>query len=153
MKDQFQDFDIIFVTRHINEIIKDKDWHKQFGDILIMQEPDFELDRKHYSVYGYLMQFRDMTRIDLRLMHPDSILNYINDAYSIVLLDKTGNYQSFNFNKEEMYLTKVASQYEFNKNVNEIYWVSTYVIKGIARKDFMYAEYMLANPVKMRLLN
>ncbi|UTH15063.1 aminoglycoside 6-adenylyltransferase [Macrococcus epidermidis] len=148
MKDQFQDFDIIFVTRHINEIIKDKDWHKQFGDILIMQEPDFELDRKHYSVYGYLMQFRDMTRIDLRLMHPDSILNYINDAYSIVLLDKTGNYQSFNFNKEEMYLTKVASQYEFNKNVNEIYWVSTYVIKGIARKDFMYAEYMLANPVK-----
>lgn len=148
VKDQFQDYDIIFATRHINDFIKDKDWHKQFGDILIMQEPDFELDKKHYNVYGYLMQFRDMTRIDLRLMHPDSILNYIDDAYSKVLLDKRRNYQSFNFNKEEMYVTKVATQYEFNKIVNEIYWVSTYVIKGIARKDFMYAEFMLSNPVK-----
>lgn len=148
VKDQFQDYDIIFATRNINDFVKDKEWHKQFGEILIMQEPDFEETKKQYKVYGYLMQFRDMTRIDLRLMHPDSILNYIDDAYSIVLLDKRGNYQSFNFNKEEMYVTKVATQYEFNKIVNEIYWVSTYVIKGIARKDFMYAEYMLANPVK-----
>lgn len=113
-----------------------------------MQEPDFEEAKKKYKVYGYLMQFQDMTRIDLRLMQPDSILEYIDDAYSKVLLDKTGIYQSFNFNKEEMYVTKVATQYEFEKIVNEIYWVSTYVIKGIARKDFMYAEYMLANPVK-----
>lgn len=149
VKDQFQDYDIIFATRHINEIVKDKDWHKQFGDILIMQEPYFELGRKNYNVYGYLMQFRDMTRIDLRLMQPDSILEYIDDAYSKVLLDKTGNYQQFNFNKEEeMYVTKVATQYEFENIVNEIYWVSTYVIKGIARKDFMYAEFMLSHPVK-----
>ncbi|MBH9581615.1 aminoglycoside 6-adenylyltransferase [Staphylococcus felis] len=90
-----------------------------------------------------------MTRIDLRLIRPGRILENIDDAYSKVLLDKTGNYQSFNFNKEEeMYVTKVAKQYEFDKIVNEIYWVSTYVIKGIARKDYMYAEYMLSNPVK-----
>lgn len=148
IKDQFQDYDIIFATRHINDFVKDKEWHKQFGEILIMQEPDFEETKKKYKVYGYLMQFRDMTRIDLRLMNPDSILEFIDDAYSKVLLDKKGNYQSFNFNKEEKYVTKVATQYEFEKIVNEIYWVSTYVIKGIARKDFMYAEYMVSNPVK-----
>ncbi|WP_414052615.1 aminoglycoside 6-adenylyltransferase [Macrococcus animalis] len=148
VKDQFQDYDIIFATRHINDFVEDKEWHKQFGEILIMQEPDFEEAKKQYKVYGYLMQFQDMTRIDLRLMQPDSILEYIDDAYSKVLLDKTESYQSFNFNKEEMYVTKVATQYEFEKIVNEIYWVSTYVIKGVARKDFMYAEYMLANPVK-----
>ncbi|QQB03506.1 aminoglycoside 6-adenylyltransferase [Staphylococcus felis] len=149
LKDQFQDYDIIFATKYIDQIIKDKEWHKQFGDILIMQEPDFEPDKKQYDVYGYLMQFQDMTRIDLRLIRPGRILENIDDAYSKVLLDKTGNYQSFNFNKEEeMYVTKVAKQYEFDKIVNEIYWVSTYVIKGIARKDYMYAEYMLSNPVK-----
>lgn len=148
VKDQFQDYDIIFATRHINDFVKDNEWHKQFGEILIMQEPDFEEAKKQYKVYGYLMQFQDMTRIDLRLMQPDSILEYIDDAYSKVLLDKKGIYQSFNFNKEEMYVTKVATQYEFKKIVNEIYWVSTYVVKGIARKDFMYAEYMISNPVK-----
>ncbi|PTJ85367.1 streptomycin resistance protein, partial [Staphylococcus hyicus] len=149
VKDKFQDYDIIFSTYYINEIIKQKDWYKQFGDILIMQEPDFRIDKKQYDIYTYLMQFQDMTRIDLRLMNPDYISSSMDDAYSKVLLDKTGEYQLFNFNKEyEMYVTKLATQNEFNKIVNEIYWVSTYVVKGIVRKDYMYAEHMISNPVK-----
>ncbi|NJH66430.1 streptomycin resistance protein [Staphylococcus agnetis] len=149
VKDKFQDYDIIFSTYYINEIIKQKDWYKQFGDILIMQEPYFRIDKKQYDIYTYLMQFQDMTRIDLRLMNPDYISSSMDDAYSKVLLDKTGEYQAFNFNKEyEMYVTKLATQNEFNKIINEIYWVSTYVVKGIIRKDYMYAEHMISIPVK-----
>ncbi|HCN61676.1 MULTISPECIES: aminoglycoside 6-adenylyltransferase [Mammaliicoccus] len=153
MKDQFQDYDIIFSTKYVNEFVKDKEWHKQFGDTLIMQTPDYHPEKNYYKVFGYLLQFKNMIRIDLRLMHPDYICEYIDDAYSKILLDKTGDYNSFNFNKEsQMYYTKLVSEYEFNKIINEIYWVSTYVIKGIARKDFMYAEYMLSNPVKTEFI-
>lgn len=32
--DRLQDYDIIFATEYVNEFVKDKEWHKQFGPIL-----------------------------------------------------------------------------------------------------------------------
>lgn len=41
-----------------------------------------------------------------------------------------------------------STKFLINKILNEIYWVSTYVVKGIARNDIIYSEFMISNPIK-----
>lgn len=39
-KDIFQDYDIVYVVKETDSFIKDEKWINQFGDLLMMQEPD-----------------------------------------------------------------------------------------------------------------
>ncbi|MBG9979568.1 aminoglycoside 6-adenylyltransferase [Facklamia lactis] len=153
-KDRFQDYDLVYITRYVNEIAQEKDWPQQFGDVLIMQTPDKQPGLTDYSVFAFLMQFKDLTRIDLRLIHPELLTDRLNDAYSQVLLDKQGCYGAFNFNREsELYHTYVASEEEIKQWLNEIFWVSTYVVKGIARQDLLYAESLLSHVLREMLID
>lgn len=153
-KDRFQDYDLVYITRYVNEIAQEKDWPQQFGDVLIMQTPDKQPGLIDYSVFAFLMQFKDLTRIDLRLIHPELLTDRLDDAYSQVLLDKQGCYGAFNFNREsELYYTYVASEEEIKQWLNEIFWVSTYVVKGIARQDLLYAESLLSHVLRKVLID
>lgn len=147
-KDDFQDYDIVFVTNFIEDIISDTNYHKKFGDILIMQKPNEFRNKTEYNCFAYLMQFQDLTRIDLRLIKPEFLEDYLDDAFSKVLLDKKNKYLDYNFERSSLYETKQLSEDEINKILNEIYWVSTYVVKGITRNDIMYSEFMISNPIK-----
>ncbi|MCC9913058.1 streptomycin resistance protein, partial [Streptococcus agalactiae] len=115
---------------------------KKFGDILIMQKPNEFRNKMEYNCFAYLMQFQDLTRIDLRLIKPEFLEDYLDDAFSKVLLDKKNKYLDYNFERSALYETKQLSEDEINKILNEIYWVSTYVVKGIARNDIIYSEFM-----------
>ncbi|MCD0061408.1 streptomycin resistance protein, partial [Streptococcus agalactiae] len=79
-KDDFQDYDIVFVTNFIEDIISDTYYHKKFGDILIMQKPNEFRNKMEYNCFAYLMQFQDLTRIDLRLIKPEFLEDYLDDA-------------------------------------------------------------------------
>ncbi|HEO4433703.1 TPA: aminoglycoside 6-adenylyltransferase [Streptococcus agalactiae] len=147
-KDDFQDYDIVFVTNFIEDIISDTNYHKKFGDILIMQKPNEFRNKTEYNCFAYLMQFQDLTRIDLRLIKPEFLEDYLDDAFSKVLLDKKNKYLDYNFERSSLYETKQLSEDEINKILNEIYWVSTYVVKGIVRNDIIYSEFMISNPIK-----
>ncbi|HEO3871406.1 TPA: aminoglycoside 6-adenylyltransferase [Streptococcus agalactiae] len=147
-KDDFQDYDIVFVTNFIEDIISDTYYHKKFGDILIMQKPNEFRNKMEYNCFAYLMQFQDLTRIDLRLIKPEFLEDYLDDAFSKVLLDKKNKYLDYNFERSALYETKQLSEDEINKILNEIYWVSTYVVKGIARNDIICSEFMISNPIK-----
>ncbi|HEO4152599.1 TPA: aminoglycoside 6-adenylyltransferase [Streptococcus agalactiae] len=147
-KDDFQDYDIVFVTNFIEDIISDTYYHKKIGDILIMQKPNEFRNKMEYNCFAYLMQFQDLTRIDLRLIKPEFLEDYLDDAFSKVLLDKKNKYLDYNFERSALYETKQLSEDEINKILNEIYWVSTYVVKGIARNDIIYSEFMISNPIK-----
>src|SRR5690554_5488947 len=68
--DIFRDFDIVYVVDEIRPFIEDKTWIHNFGEILMMQEPESNdkwLGRKvnFDKRYAYLMLFRDGIRIDL----------------------------------------------------------------------------------------
>ena len=138
-KDDFQDYDIVFVTNFIEDIISDTNYHKKFGDILIMQKPNEFRNKTEYNCFAYLMQFQDLTRIDLRLIKPEFLEDYLDDAFSKVLLDKKNKYLDYNFERSSLYETKQLSEDEINKILNEIYWVSTYVVNS---------EFMISNPIK-----
>ena len=89
-KDIFQDYDIVYVVTDVIPFVEDKNWIKQFGDILIMQKPD-EIDgiwAKSKDKFAYLMLFKDGNRIDLTLLHQNRLATMPKDSQSILLLDK-----------------------------------------------------------------
>lgn len=86
-----------------------------------MQKPNEFRNKTEYNCFAYLMQFQDLTRIDLRLIKPEFLEDYLDDAFSKVLLDKKNKYLDYNFERSSLYETKQLSEDEINKILNEIY--------------------------------
>ena len=58
-------------------------------------------------------------------------------AYT-VLVDEKGLFESYSPSPERFW-TSPASETDFEKSCNEFWWVSAYVVKGICRKQVIYA--------------
>jgi aminoglycoside 6-adenylyltransferase len=152
-KDRYQDFDVVFMVHDINSFIDDPRWIDIFGEILIMQTPDVMLlgkkDLNKRISFTYLMLFKDGNRIDLTLFPADKIkTDYQVDSLTGVLLDKDGLFTDMPPANDRGYLIKKPSAKEFSDHCNEFWWVSTYVSKGLARKEITYAKAMMDGPVR-----
>jgi aminoglycoside 6-adenylyltransferase len=152
--DVFQDYDIIYLVTDVESFVAEKSWIHQFGEMLIMQIPD-EMDGKwpaSKDEYAYLMQFTDWNRIDLTLLHVNRLATMPRDSQSILLLDKDNLVKAFDSPSDRDYLPKPPTEKEFNDCCNEFLWVSTYVAKGIWRKELTYAKYVAEHIVKEELI-
>ena len=143
-KDGFQDFDVIYMVDNLDKFADDINWINVFGERIIMQMPgsmqldehDLESDKVEIT---YLMLFRDFNRIDLKLI---DIKNeeYRTDSFNRVLLDKDSRFSSLPEASEDNYAVKKPSPKTFSDCCNEFWWVATYVYKGIARDEPLYAK-------------
>lgn len=132
-KDEFQDYDVIYVVDDLDNLTSDLSWLDQFGTRIIEQ----------HNVLGnrrlYLMLFEDGNRIDLTLCPTEYIQEWVDsEADYTVLQDKKGLFVPY-FPSPQRYWTSLASQTDFEKACNEFWWVSAYVVKGICRKQLLYA--------------
>ena len=132
-KDEFQDYDVVYVVDDLDNLTSDLSWLDQFGKRLIEQ----------YNVLGhrrlYLMLFEDGNRIDLTLCPKDHIQEWVDsEAGFTVLEDEKGLFEPYSPSLGR-YWTNPASQTDFEKACNEFWWVSAYVVKGICRKQAIYA--------------
>ncbi|TPD58612.1 aminoglycoside 6-adenylyltransferase [Streptococcus symci] len=132
-KDEFQDYDVVYVVENLEELITDLSWLGQFGKRIIEQE--VRLGHRRL----FLMIFEDGNRIDLTLCPKEHMKEWVDsEAEFIVLLDEKGLFESFS-PKPRRYWTSPASAIEFEKTCNEFWWVSAYVVKGICRNQLIYA--------------
>ncbi len=154
-KDIFQDYDIVYVVNTaVATFVNDKQWIKQFGELLIMQTPD-EMDgnwEKNKCAYGYLLQFKDWNRIDLTVLHVSKLASMHKDSQSIILLDKDHLIGELAPPSDKDYLPQPPTEKQFTDCCNEFLWVSTYVAKGIWRKELTYTKYMSEQIVKEELI-
>lgn len=145
-KDEFQDYDVVYVVDDLDNLTSDLSWLDQFGNRLIEQ----------YNVLGnrrlYLMLFEDGNRIDLTLCPKDHIQEWVDsEADYTVLKDEKGLFESYTTSPER-YWTSPASQTDFEKACNEFWWVSAYVVKGIHRNHLVYATDHLYGICQQELL-
>ena len=145
-KDEFQDYDVVYVVDDLDNLTSDLSWLDQFGNRLIEQ----------YNVLGhrrlYLMLFEDGNRIDLTLCPKDHIQEWVDsEADYTVLKDEKGLFESYTTSPER-YWTSPASQTDFEKACNEFWWVSAYVVKGICRNQLIYATDHLYGICQQELL-
>ena len=131
-KDEFQDYDVVYVVENLDELITDLSWLDQFGKRIIEQEVG--LGQRCL----YLMLYEDGNRIDLTLCPKQQIQEWVDsEADYTVLKDDKGLFESY-LPSPKRYWTNPASQTDFEKSCNEFWWVSTYVVKGICRKQVIY---------------
>lgn len=145
-KDEFQDYDVVYVVDDLDNLTSDLSWLDQFGNRLIEQ----------YNVLGhrrlYLMLFEDGNRIDLTLCPKVHIKEWVeSEADFTVLEDAKGLFAPYSPNPQR-YWTSPASQIDFEKACNEFWWVSAYVVKGICRKQLFYATDHLYGICQQELL-
>ena len=132
-KDEFQDYDVVYVVDDLDNLTSDLAWLDQFGTRIIEQ----------HNILGnrrlYLMLFEDGNRIDLTLCPKDHINEWVDsEAGFTVLEDKKGIFETYSPSPQR-YWTAPASATDFDKSCNEFWWVSAYVVKGICRKQVIYS--------------
>ena len=144
--DEFQDYDLVYVVDDIDNLTSDLSWLNQFGKRIIEQEVSLGNRRL------YLMLFEDGNRIDLTLCPKEHIQEWVDsEAGFTVLEDPEHLFEPCSQNLER-YWTNPASQTDFKNSCNEFWWVSAYVVKGICRKQVIYATDHLYGICQQELL-
>ena len=133
LKDEFQDYDVVYLVENFEELISDLSWLDRFGKRIIEQEVTLGHRRL------YLMLFEDGNRIDLTLCPKDRIQEWVDsEAGFTVLEDPNGLFEPYSPSPQRFW-TNPASAIDFENACNEFWWVSAYVVKGICRKQVIYA--------------
>ena len=145
-KDEFQDYDVVYVVDDLDNLTSDLSWLDPFGKRIIEQ----------HNVLGnrrlYLMLFEDGNRIDLTLCPTEYIQEWVDsEAEFTVLEDKKGLFEPY-FPSPQRFWTSPASAIDFEKACNEFWWVSAYVVKGICRNQIIYATDHLYGICQQELL-
>ena len=131
--DEFQDYDLVYVVDDIDNLTRDISWLDQFGKRIIEQEVNLGHRRL------YLILFEDGNRIDLTLCPKDHINEWVDsEAGFTVLVDEKDLFESYSPSPQRFWISP-ASKTDFEKSCNEFWWVSAYVVKGIYRKQVIYA--------------
>ena len=145
-KDEFQDYDVVYVVDDLDNLTRDLSWLDRFGKRIIEQKVTLGHRRL------YLMLFEDGNRIDLTLCPKNHIQEWVDsEADYTVLKDEKGLFDSYTTSPER-YWTSPASQTDFEKACNEFWWVSAYVVKGICRNQLIYATDHLYGICQQELL-
>ena len=145
-QDEFQDYDVVYVVENLDELISDLSWLGQFGKRIIEQE--VRLGHRRL----FLMLFEDGNRIDLTLCPKQQIQEWIDsEAGFTVLEDPEHLFEPYSPNIERYWISP-ASETDFEKACNEFWWVSAYVVKGICRKQVIYATDHLYGICQQELL-
>lgn len=146
VKDEFQDYDVVYIVENLEELILDLSWLDQFGNRLIEQ----------HNIVGhrhlYLMLFEDSNRIDLTLCPKEHIQEWLDsEAGFSVLKDDKGLFEAYQ-TISKRYWTAPPSEEEFAASCNEFWWVSAYVVKAIRRNQLIYATDHLYGICQQELL-
>ncbi|WP_413374898.1 aminoglycoside 6-adenylyltransferase [Alkalihalobacillus sp. 1P02AB] len=154
-KDIFQDYDIVYLVSEIDSFLEEEQWVDVFGERIIMQTPeDMAMFPPQLGArFSYLMLFTDHNRIDLMLIPMEEKEVYLKeDGLIEVLLDKDEPSRKLAPPTDEEYWVKKPSDAFYQDCCNEFWWVTTYVAKGLYRKEILYAQEHLNQIVRSMLL-
>ena len=145
-KDEFQDYDAVYIVDDLDNLTSDISWLNRFGKRIIEQEVTLGHRRL------YLMLFEDGNRIDLTLCPKEHIQEWVDsEAGFTVLEDPEHLFDPYSQNLERFWMSP-ASETDFKNSCNEFWWVSAYVVKGICRKQAVYATDHLYGICQQELL-
>ena len=132
-KDEFQDYDVVYIVDDFDNLTSDLSWLEQFGKRIIEQE--VALDHRRLN----LMLFEDGNRIDLTLCPKEHIKEWVDsESKFIVLEDEKSLFESYSPSPKRFWIHP-ATETDFKNSCNEFWWVSAYVVKGICRNQIIYA--------------
>lgn len=155
-RDAFQDYDISFFVTDLDSFKENDRWIDGFGRRLMMQKPeDMELFPPELgNWFSYLILFEDGNKLDLTLIPLNELEDYFagSDGLVKVLLDKDARIGREVAASDRQYWIKKPTARAFDDCCNEFWMASTYVAKGLARKEILFAIDHLNEMVRPNLL-
>lgn len=155
-RDAFQDYDISFFVTDLDSFKENDRWIDGFGRRLMMQKPeDMELFPPELgNWFSYLILFEDGNKLDLTLIPLNELEDYFagSDGLVNVLLDKDARIGREVAASDRQYWIKKPTARAFDDCCNEFWMASTYVAKGLARKEILFAIDHLNEMVRPNLL-
>ncbi|MCD9022524.1 aminoglycoside 6-adenylyltransferase [Cohnella silvisoli] len=139
-KDILCDYDVIFGVMDTNSFVENQEWISKFGELIIMQHNTIQEDAEDWPIF--LMLFTDGVRVDLSIRKTEQIIEPA-DSLTKVLLDKENLMGIIEPASDRSYVTNKPSKEQYDEALNEIWWCSTNVAKGLWRGELPYAKYML----------
>lgn len=141
--DPYQDFDVSYFVTDIESFKENDQWLDIFGDRAMMQKPeDMELFPPDLgNWFSYIILFEDGNKLDLTLIPINEVEDYFSksDGLVEVLLDKDTLIENEVISHDRQYWIRKPTAREFDDCCNEFWMVSTYVVKGLARKEIIFA--------------
>lgn len=152
--DEYQDYDITFFVTDMESFTADDKWLDVFGERLIMQKPeDMELFPAAEKGYSYLMLFHDDVKIDLTLLPLHLSDEYFTwDKLVKLLLDKDNRISRPPVPTDADYHLQRPTGRMFDDCCNEFWNTVTYVVKGLCRKEILFAIDHMNEIVRKELL-
>jgi aminoglycoside 6-adenylyltransferase len=139
-KDILCDYDVIFYLTDPHVFVRNQDWIKNFGEIIILQQNSIHDPDQNWFIF--LMLFVDGVRIDLSYKNIKKAETLFKDSLSKVILDKDMIFNNVESPSDKSYHTQKPNEEEFHSAINNILWCSTNVAKGLWRSEIPYAKYM-----------
>lgn len=155
-KDEFQDYDFSYFVTDMEFFKNNDDWLDYFGKRIMMQKPEamelFPAELGNW--FSYLMIFEDGTKMDLTLIPLDEHKDYFQNSDGLVevLLDKDNLIQEPVIASDRKYHIQKPSNQFFDDCCNEFWFTATYVAKGLARKEILFAIDIMNGPFRPNLL-
>ncbi|HLA58898.1 MAG TPA: GNAT family N-acetyltransferase [Puia sp.] len=155
--DGLQDFDVVYIVNELDSFIANHEWTSIFGEKLIWQMPDeMELSNRGEKIFisfHYLMLFKDGHRIDLTLFPREKFeTDFTPDSLTVVWLDKDNLFENIEPATDIDYRVRRPTEKEFRDACNEFWWVSTYISRGLMRRETSYVKAMMEGPVRKMFL-
>ena len=153
-KDTFQDYDISYFVNRMEVFTEDDEWLGRFGKIIMMQKPEaMELFPAEQKGFSYIMLFDDYTKIDLTLLPLEELEDYLNgDKLIKILVDKDNRIKQTIVPDDIDYHVKKPTSRTFDDCCNEFWNTTTYVVKGLCRREILFAIDHLNQIVRQELL-
>lgn len=159
-RDSFQDYDISYFVTDMESFKEDDRWLDRFGKRAMMQKPeDMELFPAELgNWFSYIILFEDGNKLDLTLIPVNEAEDYFanSDGLVEVLLDKDALVQTEVIASDRQYWIQKPTARAFDDCCNEFWMVSTYVVKGLARKEILFAiDHLneIARPNLLRMMS
>lgn len=159
-RDDYQDYDVSYFVTDMDSFKADDEWLDVFGKRLMMQKPeDMELFPPELgNWFSYLMLFQDGTKIDLTLIPVEESELYWkeSDGLAKVILDKRNPEVPAPEPSDRRYWISKPTARAFDDCCNEFWMVSTYVAKGLARREVLFAIdhlHEIARPNLLRMMS
>lgn len=144
------DYDVIYGVTDVPSFIHNQDWISHFGELMIIQQN--RIDDSSEPWYIFLMQFMDGVRIDLSIRPAIDII-HPTDSLTKLLMDKDGIMGALETANDSSYVTTNPTKKQYDEAVNDIWWCSKNVAKGLWRGELPYAKYMLDTIVRERVVD
>lgn len=157
VKDQYQDYDIVYVVTETASFLEDRCWILLFGDIAMVQEPDSNDlgwgQKADFSrSYSWLILFTDGNRIDLHIQTKEAMYEeYTRDSLTVPLLDKDNLLPPIVPSNDKDYWVQKPAKSKYDGCCNEFWWCLNNVAKGIARDQLPYVMRMYYGVVHIEL--